>query len=81
VRIRKVSQKDKLQWVALRAQLWSRAELDQLLSKVDKMLEDAKRGIFIAEHQGKIVGFIECSIRDKATGCDTNKIGHIEGWF
>jgi aminoglycoside 6'-N-acetyltransferase I len=81
VRIRKVSQKDKLQWVALRAQLWPKAELDQLRNEVDRMLEDANWGIFVAEHEEKIVGFIECSIRDKAPGCHTNRIGYIEGWF
>lgn len=79
--IRTISQKDKLQWVTLRAELWPKAELDQLRNEVDKMLEDANWGIFVAEHEGKIVGFIEYSIRDRAPGCHTNKIGYIEGWF
>jgi aminoglycoside 6'-N-acetyltransferase I len=81
LKIRRVTKKDKSQWVALRAQLWPRAELDQLRDEVDKMLEDIDWGIFIAEHEGKIVGFIECSIRDKAPACETNRIGYIEGWF
>ena len=81
MRIRKVSQKDKLQWVALRAELWPEADLDQLRNEVHKLLEDANWGIFVAEREGKIVGFIECSIRDKAPGCHTNKIGYIEAWF
>ncbi len=81
MRIRKTSEKDKLQRVALRAQLWPRAELDQLRSEVDKMLEDADWGIFTAEHERKMVGLVECSVRDKAPGCHTNKIGYIEGWF
>ena len=81
MRIRKVSQKDKLQWVALRAELWPKADLDQLRNEVHKLLEDANWGIFVAEHEGKIVGFIECSIRDMAPGCHTNRIGYIEAWF
>ena len=60
MRIRRVIHKDKLPWVALRMQLWPKAELDQLRNEVDRMLEDANWGIFVAEHEGKIVGFIEC---------------------
>lgn len=81
MKIRKVAEKDKSQWVALRAQLWPRAELDELRDEVDKMLEDINWGIFVAEREGKIIGFIECSIRDKAPACETNRIGYIEGWF
>jgi aminoglycoside 6'-N-acetyltransferase I len=81
MRIRKATKRDKSQWIALRAQLWPRAELCQLREEVDKMLEDVNWGIFTAGHEGKIVGFIECSIRDKAPACETNRIGYIEGWF
>ncbi len=79
VRIRRVSQKNKLQWAALRAQLRPKAEPDQLRNEVDRTLEDANSGIFVAEHEEKMIAFIECSIGDKAAGCERNKIGHIEG--
>ena len=81
MKIREVTGKDKSEWISLRAQLWPRYDPDQLRDEVDKMLQDSNWGIFVAEHEGKIVGFIECSIRDKAPACETNRIGYIEGWY
>ena len=77
MKIREVTGKDKSEWISLRAQLWPRYDPDQLRDEVDKMLQDSNWGIFVAEHEGKIVGFIECSIRDKApqTGSDTSRDG------
>jgi aminoglycoside 6'-N-acetyltransferase I len=81
MRIRKATYKDKLQWSALRTELWPKAKSEELKNEVGKMLKNFNWGIFVAEHEGKLVGFIECSIRDKAPGCETNRIGYIEGWY
>jgi aminoglycoside 6'-N-acetyltransferase I len=80
--IRKVTRQDKAEWVALRIQLWPRANPDELADDADKILDDANWSVFLAEQQGEAVGFIECSIRgDKAPACETNRIGYIErGW-
>lgn len=81
VKIRRVGEKEKQEWLSLRGQLWPRYDPDQLRDEVDRMLEHPNWGIFAAQHEGRLVGFIECSIRDKAPGCETNRIGYIEGWF
>lgn len=81
MKIREVTPEDKWEFISLRAQLWPRYDSDQLRDEVDKMLQDSTWAIFVAEHEGTIVGFIECSIRDKAPGCETTRIGYIEGWF
>jgi aminoglycoside 6'-N-acetyltransferase I len=79
--IRKATRQDKSKWVALRTQLWPRADPEQHRGEVDKLLEDSNWAIFLAEHKGQVVGFIECSIRDKAPACETDRIGYIEGWY
>ena len=79
--IRKATRQDTSEWVTLRTQLWPRANPDELRGDADKLLDDSSWAIFIAEHEGKVVGFIECSIRDKAPACETNRIGYIEGWY
>ena len=79
--IRKITKKDKANWMSLRTQLWSRAEPARLEEETNDILKDKGWGLFAVEHEGKLIGFIECSIRDKAPGCETNRIGYIEGWF
>ncbi|MDH4221904.1 MAG: GNAT family N-acetyltransferase [candidate division Zixibacteria bacterium] len=81
MRIRKIAERDKSNWISLRAQLWTRAEPARLREEADDILKDRKWRVFVAKHAGKLIGFIECSIRDKAPGCETNRIGYIEGWF
>jgi aminoglycoside 6'-N-acetyltransferase I len=81
MKIREITGKDKSEWISLRAQLWPRHDPDQLRDEVEKMLQDSNGAMLVAEHEGKIVGFIECSIRDKAPGCETTRIGYIEGWY
>jgi aminoglycoside 6'-N-acetyltransferase I len=79
--IRKATGKDKEEWVVLRIQLWPRANPDKLADDAGKILKDANWAVFLAKHQGEAVGFIECSIRDKAPACETDRIGYIEGWY
>jgi aminoglycoside 6'-N-acetyltransferase I len=81
MKIREVTDKDRSEFISLRAQLWPKYDPDQLRDEVDKMLQDSNWAMFVAEHESKLVGFIECSIRDKAPACETNRIGYIEGWY
>jgi len=38
--------------------------------------------VFVAETEGKVVGFIEVGLRSHADGCDTRRpVGFIEGWY
>ena len=38
--------------------------------------------LFVAEAQGKLVGFIEVGLRSHANGCDPGRsVGFLEGWY
>jgi aminoglycoside 6'-N-acetyltransferase I len=38
--------------------------------------------LFVAERQGRVIGFIEVGLRSHADGCDgARPVGFIEGWF
>jgi aminoglycoside 6'-N-acetyltransferase I len=38
--------------------------------------------VFVAEANGKVVGFIEVGLRSHADGCDARRpVGFIEGWY
>jgi aminoglycoside 6'-N-acetyltransferase I len=79
--IRKATGKDKTAWMRLRTQLWPRANPERLKDDGEKLLKEANWAVFVAEHERNMIGFIECSIRDKAPACETDRIGYIEGWF
>lgn len=35
----------------------------------------------VAETEEGVIGFVELSIRGYAEGCDTDRIGYLEGWY
>ncbi len=38
--------------------------------------------LFVAEHDGAVVGFVEVGLRSHADGCDTSRaVGFVEGWY
>lgn len=81
VQIRKAAVRDKTAWVDLRVQLWPESNPGELRDDVRQILEDANWAAFMAVNEGEVIGFIECSIRDKAPACETDRIGYIEAWF
>lgn len=81
VQIRKAAVRDKTVWVDLRVQLWPESNPGELRDDVREILEDANWAAFMAVNEGEVIGFIECSIRDKAPACETDRIGYIEAWF
>jgi aminoglycoside 6'-N-acetyltransferase I len=81
MKIRKVNLEDRSEWIDLRTQLWPNYKLEQLNSEAERILRDLDWVVFVAEQEERLVGFIECSIRNKAPGCKTSKIGYIEGWY
>jgi aminoglycoside 6'-N-acetyltransferase I len=81
VQIRKAAVRDKTAWVDVRVQLWPESNPGELRDDVRKILEDANWAAFMAVNEGEVIGFIECSIRDKAPACETDRIGYIEAWF
>lgn len=71
-------------WQTLRRKLWehtteeeNRDFFDDFLTDKDKLL------IVVAEsEQSELAGFLEAGIRqDYVEGCDTARVGYIEGWF
>ena len=36
---------------------------------------------FVAEDDGRLLGFAEVSIRPYAEGCESNRVAFLEGWY
>jgi aminoglycoside 6'-N-acetyltransferase I len=83
VRIRLISSSDRDAWLTLRRALWpdtSEVSHDEEMAQSLRNLEELP--VFVAEAEdGRLVGMIELSIHDRAPGCNTDRIGYIEGWY
>lgn len=80
--IRRASAADKPEWVRMRQMLWPGAPLDILEYDLDEILADPRQEVFIASRaDGKLVAFIEASLREYAEGCETSPVGYIEAWY
>lgn len=81
--IRPLAESDLSEWLRLRQMLWDgNGEDDQK----DEMLEiiDDLESQFVAVADiggGRLVGFLEASIRSHVEDCDTDNVGYLEGWF
>ncbi len=80
--IRRATQADKDAWVHMRHALWPDAPLDYLYLDVDNLLANPNAAIFVAsDSHGRLVGFLEAGLRDRAEGCDSSPVGYIEAWY
>jgi aminoglycoside 6'-N-acetyltransferase I len=80
--IRRATPEDKPEWIRMRRGLWPEAPLEYLDFDLDDLLADSDAGIFVASHaDGKLIAFIEASLRDHGEGCETSPVGYIEAWY
>jgi aminoglycoside 6'-N-acetyltransferase I len=72
---------DSAAWLAMRAQLWPQASVQEHAREAEALLIDpAKYGVALALQDGAVVGFIELALRtDYVNGCDTSPVAFIEG--
>jgi aminoglycoside 6'-N-acetyltransferase I len=80
--IRRATFEDKQAWLRMRQGLWPEAPLDYLSLDLDRMLSDERKAVFVtADIDGRLVGFLEATLRDVAEGCETSPVGYIEAWY
>lgn len=80
--IRRATPEDKPEWVRMRQGLWPEAPLEYLNFDLDELLADSDAGIFVAsDSHGRLIAFIEASLRDHGEGCETSPVGYIEAWY
>jgi aminoglycoside 6'-N-acetyltransferase I len=80
--VRTIAERDRADWVRLRDALWPGSHQDHELET--KKYFEAQRGtliVFLAEVDGRIVGFLELDYRSYAPGCASSPVPFIEGWY
>lgn len=80
--IREIVESDRAEWARLRDALWPGSPSDH---DVETRKYFADRSdvpvIFVAEADGRLVGFLEMDYRKYAPGCRSSPVPFIEGWY
>jgi aminoglycoside 6'-N-acetyltransferase I len=67
--------------------LWPDSPIAEHRTEADAILSGRPPGtmpllLFVAEVDGRVVGFVEVGLRSHADGCDTAQpVGFVEGWY
>jgi aminoglycoside 6'-N-acetyltransferase I len=67
----------------MRQALWPHATATEHQLEMGDILRTlVKNAIIVADvGGGKLVGFVEVSVRDYGEGCATSPVGYVEGWY
>jgi aminoglycoside 6'-N-acetyltransferase I len=80
--VRPLKETDLNQWLRLRQQLWDEtAESDHQQEMLDIIEHPDSQFVLVAEADGRMVGFLEVSIRPFVEDCETENVGYLEGWY
>lgn len=81
--IRPLEERDLGEWLRLRTRLWDQTAEDDHKSEMVDIIEDPdSQFVAVADTgNGRLVGFLEASIRHQVEDCDTENVGYLEGWF
>lgn len=81
--VRSLAESDLSEWLRLRQLLWDgSSEEDHKDEMVDIIQHPDTQFVAVAdEGGGRLVGFLEASIRSHVEDCETDHVGYLEGWF
>lgn len=82
-RVREVKANDAAEWFRLRQLLWDESSEDEHRTEMLDIYEHHETQlVLVAEtDNGKLVGFLEASIRPFVEDCHSDHVGYLEGWF
>ena len=82
MKIREIVESDQGEWVRMRDALWP-GSLSDHDTEARQYFEKRFRTpvIFVAEVDGRLVGFLELDDRKYAAGCQSSPVPFIEGWY
>ena len=80
--VRPLRDDDLPEWFRLRRMLWDElTETEHRDEMLDIYEHTESQLVLVAETDGRLVGFLEASIRPFVEDCITDHVGYLEGWF
>ncbi len=82
-RVREVTANDASEWFRLRKLLWDESSDDEHRVEMLDIYEhnETQLVLVVETDNGKLVGFLEASIRPFVEDCHSDHVGYLEGWF
>lgn len=82
-RVRRFAESDLNDWFKLRKRLWdATSDADHKSEMLDILDHPESELILVGEDaDGRLVGFLEASIRPYVEDCVTDNVGYLEGWY
>ena len=82
VTVRQIVESDRFDWLRMRDALWP-GSLSDHDAETRTFFERRPEGAvtFVAEFEGRLVGFLELAHRSYAPGCESSPVPFIEGWY
>jgi aminoglycoside 6'-N-acetyltransferase I len=71
------------EWARLRAALWPDCLAEQHEREMTEIIQDPEwEAVLVsAGPEGRLLGFLEVSLRPVAWGCTSSPVGYLEGWY
>jgi len=81
--VRTLRESDLNEWFRLRKLLWDETDDDDHQSEMLDIIDHADSQLIIVADRGggRLIGFLEASIRPFVEDCHTDHVGYLEGWF
>jgi len=79
VSIREMGVSDRDLWAELYGFLWPKHSKGAFLREIDRILRAEHRMAFVAEYEGRAVGFAEYAEREYVNGCVSQPVPFLEG--
>ena len=79
--IREILERDRDEWVRLREALWPGSLSDHDAETKTHFEQPHSAAIFVAESDGRLIGFLELDYRPYAPACRSSPVPFIEGWY
>lgn len=82
-RVRRLTEKDINEWFRLRKMLWDESSDEEHKQEMRDIYDHTETQlVLLAETSGgRLVGFLEASIRPFVEDCHSDHVGYLEGWF
>ncbi|MBX7171240.1 MAG: GNAT family N-acetyltransferase [Pyrinomonadaceae bacterium] len=81
--IRPVIENDFTEWFRLRKILWDELSDEEHREEMLDIIEHTETQLVLVAQgeNGRLVGFLEASIRPFVEDCNSENVGYLEGWF
>lgn len=82
-KVRPVRDADFSDWLRLRKALWDESSVEEHRAEMIDIIDHFETQLVLTAEteSGKIIGFLEASIRPFVEDCHTDQVGYLEGWY